>query len=182
MKIIPMLVAFLEKIAAGNKTLVSLYANYYQQVIDNEIELAAITAEDRVLNIGCGAIPFTALLTARKTGARIWAVDCDKTAVKVARRCVSAQQLEHLVTVMHLDGADNIPLDFDVALVALQAKPKKAILENLLRSGGAQARLVFRRPRDEMAHQYDLLPALPLFSDFVDQDKATFDGSVLYAN
>jgi trans-aconitate methyltransferase len=182
MKIIPMLVAFLEKKVAGNRTLMSFYANYYHQVIDNEIKLASITAKDRVLNIGCGAIPFTALLTARKTGARVWAIDCDKTAVKVAQRCVVAQQLEHLVTVMHLDGTENIPIDFDVAIVALQAKPKKAILDNLLKSGSAQARLVFRRPRSDMAHQYDLLPARPLFSDFIGQDKATFDGSVLYAN
>lgn len=181
MKIIPTLVAYLEKKVAGNRTLTSLYANYYQQVIDNEIKLASITAKDRVLNIGCGAIPFTALLVARKTGARVWAVDCDKTAVKIARRCVAAQQLEHLVTVMHLDGTDSIPFDYNVALVALQAKPKKAILENLLKSGAAQARLVFRRPRREMAHQYDLLPARPLFSDFIGQDKATFDCSVLYA-
>jgi hypothetical protein len=68
MKIIPISVAFLEKKVAGCRTLVSLYANYYHQVIDNEIKLASVTANDRVLNIGCGAIPFTAILTAKKRG------------------------------------------------------------------------------------------------------------------
>lgn len=182
MKIIPSLVAFLEKKVAGNRALVTLYANYYQQVLDNEINLAAITAGDRVLNVGCGAIPFTAILTAKMTGARVWAIDCDEAAVKVARQCVASQQLDHLVTVMHLDGAGIIPFDFDVAIVALQAQPKKDILENLINRGGTQARLVFRRPRNEMVHQYDLLPPMPLFSDFIIQDKATFDRSVLYAS
>lgn len=182
MKIIPMVVAFLEKRVAGSRVLVSLYAGFYRDVISNEISLAAITAKDRVLNIGCGGIPFTAILIARMTGARIWAVDCDEAAVQVARRCVAAQQLDHLITVLHLNGTAMIPFDFDVALVALQARPKKAILDNLLGRGNSRARLIFRRPRREMAHQYDMLPARPLFKDFIGQDKATFDGSVLYAN
>lgn len=94
---------------------------------------------------------------------------------------MAAQQLNHLVTVMHLNGADIIPFDFDVAIVALQAQPKKAILENLFKCGGTKARLVFRSPRYEKGLQYDLLPAHPLFSNFISQDKATFDRSVLYA-
>ncbi len=181
MQIIPGLVAFLEKKVAANRTIVSLYAGYYRKVVENEIKLASITAEDRVLNVGCGGIPFTAVLIAKMTGARVWAIDCDEAAVKVARRCVAAQRLEHLVTVVHHDGAAQIPFAFDVALVALQAKPKKAILENLLQQCGSRARLIFRRPRRELAHQYDLLPPRPLFCDFIGQDKATFDLSVLYA-
>lgn len=182
MKIIPALVAWLEKKVAGNRTLVSLYANMYRDVIDNEIRLAKITAADRVLNVGCGGIPFTAILTARLTGARVWAIDCDEAAVQVARRCVAAQRLDHLIKIIHLDGAAMIPFAFDVALVALQARPKKVILDNLLQRGGSRARLIFRRPRREMAHQYDLLPSRPECCDFIGQDKATFDRSVLYAH
>jgi D-arabinose 1-dehydrogenase-like Zn-dependent alcohol dehydrogenase len=181
MKIIPKLVAFLEKRVALNRALVSLYTNYYHQVIDNEITLATISVRDRVLNIGCGAIPFTALLIARKTGAKVWAIDCDESAALIARQCVASQQLEHLVTVIHLDGAEEIPFDFDVAVVALQAKPKKEILENLYKSGSVQARIVFRQPRPELAHQYDLLPAQPRFCGCIKQGMATFDKSVLYA-
>lgn len=181
MKIIPRLVAMLEKKFATNRILVSLYANHYQDVVSKEIELAVLTRGDRVLNVGCGGIPFTAILIARLAGARVWAIDCDEAAVKVARQCVAALKLEHLITVLHLDGAAAIPFSFDVALVALQARPKGAILDNLLRAGGSRVRLVFRRPRREMAHQYDLLPARPPFRGCVGQGKATFDCSVLYA-
>ena len=182
MKIIPGVVAFLEKKIAVNRTVVSLYANFYREVVKNEIKLAEITEKDRVLNIGCGGIPFTAILVARLTGARVWAIDCDKDAVEVARRCVAAQQLEKLVTVVHMDGGDTIPFNFDVAVVALQAKPKNKILENLLQSSDSKVRLVFRRPRRELGHQYDLLPSMPLFCDSIGQNKTTFDCSVLYAN
>ncbi len=182
MKIIPMLVASLEKKSANNKILVSLYANYYRKVISNEIKLASITAKDHVLNVGCGAIPFTAILTAKMTGARVWAIDCDKAAVKIARLCVAKQQLDHLITVMHLNGIDAIPFNFDVAIVALQAKPKKEIMENLLERSSAQNRLVFRRPRSKIAHLYDMLPSRPHFSNSINQEMATFDRSVLYVS
>jgi protein-L-isoaspartate O-methyltransferase len=182
MKIIPQVVAFIEKKVACNKNLVSMYSNFYQQVIENEINLAAISENDQVLNVGCGAIPFTAILIAQKTGAKVIAIDCDQIAVKVARQCLATQQLDDLVTVMHLDGAGEIPFTFDVAIVALQAKPKKAILENLMKNGNGQVRLVFRKPRRKLAHQYDLLPDKPQVSAYINQDKATFDISVLYAH
>ena len=180
MAVIPSITAFLEKRIARSKVLVTLYAEFYREVVEREIELAGIGEEDRVLNIGCGAIPFTAILIARLTGARVWAVDCDLAAVKTARFCVAAQGLKDLITVVHLDGRAEIPFPFDLALVALQARPKREILTNLFRCGGPGVRLVFRSARSSMAHQYDLLPRDIKYSDFVMQDKTTFDLSVLY--
>ncbi len=181
MRIIAPVVAMMEKKIATNKALMSLYSKIYYEVVKNEIALAGITATDRVLNIGCGGTPFTALLIAKFTGARVWAIDNDQSAVDVARKCIAAQKLENLITVFKHDGRDPLPLDFEVAVVALQAEPKKEILDNLIAKGGGNARLIFRNPRQKVAHQYDRLPARPLFNGRIDQKKATFDCSVLYA-
>ncbi len=172
----------MEKKIASSRVLVSLYSRIYHEVVHNEIKLAAITASDRVLNIGCGGIPFTALLIAKFTGARVWAVDNDQNAVNVARKCIAAQNMDNLISVLNYDGRDPFPYDFDVALVALQAEPKQEILDSLIAKGGNEARLVFRSPRSEVAHQYDRLPSRPLFNRRIDQKQATFDCSVLYAN
>jgi len=182
MKIVAPVVALMEKKIASSKMLVSLYSGIYNEVVQNEIKLAGITARDRVLNIGCGGIPFTALLIAKFTGARVWAVDKDQHAVAVARKCIAAQNMENLISVMHYDGREPFPYDFEVALVALQAEPKEEILNSLIARGGNKARLVFRSPRLEAAHQYDRLPSRPSFSKRIDQKQATFDCSVLYAN
>jgi len=182
MKVVAPVVAMMEKVIASNRALVSLYSGIYHEVVRNEIKLAGITSTDRVLNIGCGGIPFTALLIAKFTGARVWAIDSDRNAVNVARKCIAAQNMDGLISVLTLDGRDLFPYEFDVALVALQAEPKKEILDNLIAQGGSNARLIFRCPRCGVAHQYDSLPSQPLFSARIEQKQATFDYSVLYAN
>ncbi len=180
MKIIPGVVALLEKKAVAGSILAALYARHYNDVIRREIELGAITSEDLVLNIGCGGIPFTAIKINQLTGARVYAVDRDKEAIAAAKRCIKSFGLENEVTAACIDGTAKIPFDYTVVLVALQAEPKKAIYENLVDQGSPGARLIFRRPRRELSHQYDLLPEKPQPCGFVHQNEVTFDSSVLY--
>ncbi len=65
-----------------------LYHNLYKHVVKKEVELARISQEDTVLNIGCGAIPFTALHIVQMTGAKVIALDKDPEAVSKARYCL----------------------------------------------------------------------------------------------
>ncbi len=180
MNIIPKAVALMEKQIAVIPMLVSLYANFYSEVVNNEISLAGITADDRVLNIGCGGIPFTSILIARQTGAKVWAVDRDSEAVNVARRCIEKTGLHRLIAVEHYNGVDPLPFDYSVAIVALQVEPKKEVLDNLMQNGIPGAKIIIRRPRPELSHQYDLLPLTPRPEALTAQKQVTFDSSVLY--
>ncbi len=177
---IPMFVAMMERKAAPGGILTSFYSRRYNKVIRKEISLGEITGNDSVLNIGCGGIPYTALQIASATGARVWAIDNNNEAVTTAQKCISTVKMEDRVTALHLDGRDNFPFPFNVAVVALQAEPKKEILENLLRQAEPGARIIFRNPRPKFRQQYDSLPVTPPFSNMVIQNKATFDSSVLY--
>jgi len=180
MNIIPKVVALMEKQIAFIPQLVSLYANFYREVVNNEISLAGITADDRVLNIGCGGIPFTSILIARQTGAKVWAVDRDSEAVNVARSCIEKTGLNRLISVEHYNGIDPLPFDYSVAIVALQVEPKKEVLNNLMQNGTPGAKIIMRRPRPELDHQYDLLPTAPKPVALTTQNQITFDSSVLY--
>ena len=180
MSIIPSIVAAMEKKAATSSLLVALYSRIYNEVIRNEISLAGITAGDLVVNVGCGGIPFSAIQVARLTGARVLAIDCDEDAVHSARRCISSLGMEGQVEVACADGSKPLPVEFDVALVALQAEPKKLLLDNLMAGCASHGRLVFRQPRRELSHQYDLLPDEPAYCDEIKQKQVTFDSSVLY--
>jgi len=180
MSIIPSFVAFLEKKIGPGSLLTSFYSRSYYKVIQNEITLANITSRDRVLNIGCGGIPYTALQIATLTGAKVWAIDRDKESINSALNCISSMKLENRVKALTLNGTDHIFFEFDVAIVALQSEPKKKILENLIKHANPGTRLVFRRPRSELCHQYDPLPEAPQPDAKVYQKKTTFDCSVLY--
>ncbi len=174
-------VACLEKLCSRSRLLVTLYSFPYRRVIKNEIALTEITADDRVLNIGCGAIPFTALLIAQFTGARVTAVDRDPDAARRAAACVRRQGWAHRVRVVCCDAARPpwTPADFDVALIALQAEPKAPILAHLL-GGMAATRVAARAPSAAFQTQYDPLPQTYTLADAVAQNMKTFDRSVLF--
>ncbi len=158
MELIKPLFASWEKKVYKSVSLSWLYSLPYRHVIKNEIELAGITGQDVVLNVGCGAVPYTAIYLHYFTGARVWAVDRDRDAVEKARFYLKRLNLLHDVKPLHRDAADSIPADFTTALVALQAEPKASIMDNLLACGGMGKRLVFREAKKYAQNQYDLLP------------------------
>ncbi len=177
---IPYLVSLMEKKIASHRLLVSLLSRYYRKVVSREVNLAGVTSADQVLCVGCGGIPSTAIQTAKLTGAQVWAIDIDGEAVEAARRSIASLKMEEQIIAAEADGAGEIPFSFNVALVALQAEPKKEILDNLTKQGEPGVRLVFRRPRHHLFEQYDLLPSRPVPDRQVLQQQPTFDSSVLY--
>ncbi|MCK8825269.1 nicotianamine synthase family protein [Fuchsiella alkaliacetigena] len=180
MDLIRPVIAKLEKVCNNSPLLFNLYSWPYKRIVQNEIDLAEIGATDRVLNIGCGAMPFTAVHVARLTGAKVWALDKDPEVIARARNCLARLGLEKQVKVFEGDGKEPFDKDFTAALVALQAEPKEKILKNLLARAQRGANLVFREPRGFFAEQYDQLPSTYQPCDLVKQPMITFDRSVLF--
>ena len=80
----------IENLAPRSRILFRLASCYYRGVISREADLAAIDSSDRVLFIGGGSCPFSAILLHQKTGAHITAIDhnapCSEKAVSVIRQ------------------------------------------------------------------------------------------------
>lgn len=178
--IIPPAVARLEKWCSRFPWAVRLYSLPYASVLEREIDLAEITEDDLVLNIGCGAVPFTALYIAERTGAHVHAVDIDPEAVACARRCAESFGLGHKITFEHAPGEQTECRNFTSAVTALQARPKKAVLAHLLAHGTEDVRIIVRRPQAHLHSQYDMLPdGYPITAEVM-QHMKTFMSSVLY--
>ena len=140
-------VAKLEKLCAKNNFLFSLYALPYRGVLNREIKLAKITETDTVLNVGCGAMPFTAIYIAQKTGARVIAMDKDIEAINKAKLLVEFLGLSSLIKVIHGDGVDIKELDYNKIVVALQVWPKEEVIANLLENSKFGVEMLVRYPR-----------------------------------
>ncbi len=180
MKIIAPIVAQFEKFCSRIPWVVNLYTSLYKQVLDREISIAQITSSDTVLNVGCGSIPFSAVHIARKTGAQVHAVDIDQDAVIHAQQCIRKLGLSKQISCKHVSG-EHISCDiYSVALVALQAQPKKAILKNLMNNAAPGARIIFRRPQPRLLHQYEPLPEEAAVKEEILQHMKTFISSALY--
>ncbi|WP_291318643.1 nicotianamine synthase family protein [Desulfonatronospira sp.] len=179
---IPMAVAAWEKMSSSSKILTWLYSRPYRQVIENEIKLANLGKDDIVLNIGCGAVPFTALYTAKLAGSRVYALDIDPCAAGYASQCVKMAGLEDRITVMHADGAQDFRHYFTASIVALQAAPKNRILETMQKKSPLGARFIFRLASHQYKDHYDCLQTQILPDAVTSQPMRTFDRSALYLN
>lgn len=173
-------VSALEKYCSRSSLLAGLYSLPYKKVVQREVELARITSRDRVLNVGCGAIPFTAIHVANLTGAQVWAMDRDGEAVEHARFCLKKMGMTGQIQVIEGDASLCIPSNFTAAIVALQAEPKALILDNMLSSALQESRLVFRHPCLSYESHYDRLPSSYCYTGQVEHNMQTFDRSLLF--
>lgn len=180
MGIIQPMVRFLEKQISFCPPLIRLYMAPYRTVIQREIDLADIGPDDTVLNIGCGAVPFTAIHVARMTQAQVRAVDRDEKAVHKARLLVCAMGLEEYIQVEVGHGEEYLQYPFTVALVALQVVPKEEVWNSLFQQAPSGGRLIFRSPAPKYCTQYDDLPPQYIPSAMVHQPMKTFNRSLLF--
>jgi SAM-dependent methyltransferase len=107
--------------ASPTKALDVIYVPTPQPVVDKMLELARVTKDDLVYDLGCGdgRIVVTA---AKRYGARAVGFDVDPARVKEARANVKKNKLEHLVTI---EQKDIFTLDLTPAsVVTLYLLPK----------------------------------------------------------
>lgn len=119
---------------------------YYRWLVAGEIARVGIGADDLVLCIGGGPSPFTAMEIVRRTGARVVVIDCDRQAVKAARRLVADRGLAERIEVRLADGRFLSAAGFQVVHIARQAAPQKEILANLQATAAPDTRILRRRP------------------------------------
>lgn len=177
--VIPRTTARMEHWMAAVPWVATLYSSVYEDVIRDEVALAGIGADDRVVNVGCGPTPFTALLLARATGAQVTGIDRDPRAVSRAQRLVARCGLERRVRILLGDASDELP-PFDVAVLALQVTPKRPVLAALASRAAPHARLIVRHPADWCEGMYDALGAEVAPLAEVRHHKGAFDRSALY--
>ncbi|NLY61136.1 MAG: hypothetical protein GX054_06525 [Clostridiales bacterium] len=138
---------WIEKICSKYDVLVELYCLYYRGIVKNEIALANIRNWDRVLCIGGGSIPSTAIEIAKQTKAQVHVVDIDSKAVKSARNVVSRLNLQEKITVFNARGQDIDIEPYDVIHIAQQVSPKEEVLENIWEKSREGNRIIVRVPR-----------------------------------
>jgi len=144
----------IEKMMALFPWFFRLYRLYYRRIVEKEIHLGCISCQDRVLCIGGGPFPCTALEIAGKTGARVHVIDNDLEAVAYARRVVESLNMDNIVRVEHAEGKRLEVKSFTVVHVALQVTPREEVLKNILEKASQRVRILLREPGEEFKSYY----------------------------
>jgi hypothetical protein len=120
-------------------------AGRFRRLIKREIELLAPAGRpERLLFIGSGPLPVSAILAHEYLGVPVDCIDVDTGAVADSCRLLQNLHLSDAVRVIHADGTAIDARGYDAILIALLAKPKNEILASLARSARKDCRIVCR--------------------------------------
>ncbi|WP_159438708.1 flippase-like domain-containing protein [Alkalispirochaeta americana] len=139
----------LERLAAGNSVAGALYHRcFYRKIIDIEISAAQMRPGSRVLQLGCGPFPMTAIALAER-GYRVTAVDRCAETVHRARRLVP-----QAVQVLCADGLQLDYSGYDAVFVALHVQPRQDIVQRILATADPGTSVLCRNGRGPLCRPY----------------------------
>jgi len=119
-------------------------AQRFRRLIAHEVDLLRAPVPKRLLFIGSGPVPISAILYNEMLGIRVDCVDADIAAVDQSRELLKRLSLSNQVHVHRSDGAEVDASCYDAVVIALLAKPKSDILSQLARSVRPDCQIICR--------------------------------------
>jgi precorrin-6B methylase 2 len=125
------------------------FSNYllykrFVTLLTNEISLASITNMDKVLFIGSGPIPITAILMHELCGAKVDCGERYKPSADLSEKVLAKLNYTDFIHVINKDGVDTDYSQYSVILVALLAKPKSELLKTIWKQAPSGTRIICR--------------------------------------
>jgi len=142
---------------ASRQEIVYKYAmGYYRDVIEKEVVLANITENDKILCIGGGICPFSAILFHQETGAGVTVIDNNKKCVSKAREVIGRLGLDKYVSVFCCDGAcpDIDFSEFTIIHFAMQVFPIDSVFSHVEQNVCPGTKLLVRVPKNSLRKLY----------------------------
>ncbi len=110
------------------------------------MKIAGIEPGMRVMQVGCGPYPFSAIMLAEK-GCRVEAIDNDPIAIEKAGEVLEKLGLKEKIDLKLIDGYEVEYGEFDRVFVAMHVEPKDRVLQKAISEMGGKGKVVFRNPR-----------------------------------
>ncbi len=126
---------------------------FYKNMIASECDLAGLRPGMRVLHVGSGRLPMTAMALA-ELGYEVLGVDHDPKAVEHSRAFLAKQKRCRSVRIACLEGAAADYASFDAVWISLHVFPKESVIDRALRSLRAGGRVLYRNPQGWLARFY----------------------------
>lgn len=144
--------------------IIDMYFHMYDELIDNEIQLANISKDDNILVIGCGALPATSVLLAQKTGSHIIGIDKDKESVKRANMISLKLQLDNILTFQYVKDVSVDLEQYSLIFVVYGVKGESKVFQLLSKQMNENARIIYRISNDQ--DSYESLKNIDVSSNF----------------
>ncbi len=141
---------FLELLAVKTKLFQELLMSWRRSVFLNEIKMASIKKNDKVLLIGCGIFPSETMLIAEQSGADVVGIDNSPQAVKIARKYVKKKGHPKNIKIEYGDGKDYPLSEFDVIFIAINVWPIDFVLKHILKDMKSDGKVMCKSLKNDI--------------------------------
>ncbi len=150
----------IEKFFATNM-LGRVYTKFFEKMTLDEFQMVKIGEKEKILHIGCGAVPNTLLILATYFNASFVGIDKDKKAVKKAREMVKKYGLEKKIKIEKGEAISYPISTFDVIIISLGVEPREKVFERIRKEMKNGTRIIARKPWDFMDAIYGRKEFIP---------------------
>ena len=125
------------------------YIKFHEFSVIKEIEMSNLSSSDRILHIGCGAIPYTSIVLSREINSNIVGIDCNPHVVDIANDYLKRYNLSDMIKIEMGDGKTYDVSGFDSIILSYGVDGQDLVLKHVIDSMKNGARLILRRSTTE---------------------------------
>ena len=122
-----------------------LFIKIHSPSVKKEIEMSNLSSSDKILHIGCGAIPYTTIVISKETDAKIVGIDKESRIVNIATDFVRKYNISDIVKIEIGNGKTHNVSDFDVIILSYGIDRQDLVLKHVFNSVKKGSRILLRR-------------------------------------
>ncbi len=129
-----------------------LYMKFHEPSVKKEINMTDIKQSDKILHIGCGAIPYSLIIFSKETHTQITGIDNQPRSIAHAKKFIANDKN------IHIEQASGETYDgssFDIIFISYGVGDIEAVLKNTLQHLKNNGKIILRKPMTETTEYID---------------------------
>lgn len=159
----------------------SVMLSYYRPIVKKEVLLSQANESHKILCVGGGYFPCTAILFHQLSNATVVVIDNDAEAIAESTKLIKKLGLADKVIIRNTDGADISAEDFDIVHIAMQVSPKEEVFQQIHKTVSEKGKILVRTPKQHLERGYQPFKDISTTKNYVKQPKfSNIERTLLY--
>lgn len=143
----------IESFSTKNKLFFLLVSLYYRFLVKRETLLANISENDKILCVGGGVCPYTAILLNKYTNAQVTVIDNNSTCVDQSKKFIKHLGLDKIKVFLCEAECVNCS-NYSVIHIAMQISPKDIVINEVIKKSKDGTKILVRKPKEHFKKLY----------------------------
>jgi len=143
-KILDWLYYFFELFANHSMFFTKMFIKFHTYSVKKEIQMAGLTKKDKILHIGCGAIPYTLIVLSDVLKTKVVGIDNNQKVVNNARNLLKKFEKYDSIIVDKADGVGYNISSFNVIIISYGINSPELVLKHVIDSSYKKSKVIIR--------------------------------------